>query len=45
MTVREAEGVVEVEERVGRAVDTGEGREVVEGGLEIGTVEGGAGGR
>ena len=42
MTGREAGGVVGVEERVRTAVDTGE-EEVVEGALEIGTVEEGAG--
>ena len=45
VTGREAGGVVGVEKRVGTAVDTGEGKEVVEAALEIGTVEGGAGGR
>ena len=45
MAGREAGGVVEMEERVGTVVDTGEERGAVEGALEIGTVEGGAGGR
>ena len=45
MAGREAGGAVEMEERVGTAVDTGEERGAVEGELEIGTVEGGTGGR
>ena len=45
MAGREAGGAVEMEERVGTAVDTGKERGVVEGALEIGTVEGGARGR
>ena len=45
MAGREAGEVVEMEERIRTAVDIGEERGAVEGALEIGTAEGGAGDR